>query len=295
MKDSAIDARKIRLRSNVGVIRPPAIAALHKSAGTGTRATVPCRAAPVRIAGLFGHNPHQNHILAALPDTEFEQLSSHLELAAMPLGGICAEEPNGMQHAYFPTSSVVSLLLVTVDGASAETALIGSEGVVGLSYGLESKETSCRAVVKCAGFGFRMRATVLKEEFDRGGALQDYLLRFSQALMHQTAQNAICYRHHSVMQQLCRWLLQCIDRQPSQELHMTQELIANLLGVRRESVAEAAGRLLQAGLISYSRGHITILDRCGLEQRACECYAAVAEEYAALLPRTVPLCGLPHR
>ncbi|MBI1891698.1 MAG: Crp/Fnr family transcriptional regulator [Burkholderiales bacterium] len=268
-------------------MKPSALAALHKDTfAPGVAAVSP----PVRIAGLFGHNPHQNHILAALPYVEYERLSPHLELAFMPMDGIFSDGLGG-GYAYFPTSSVVSLLRDTAEGATVETAVVGSEGLVGLGHCMGGGENLSRAVVKCAGFGFRLRASVLKEEFDQGGALQEYLLRFVQALLTQTAQSAVCYRHHSVFQQLCRWLLQCIDRQPVNELNMTQELIANMLGVRRESVAEAAGRLQELGWISYSRGRITVADRDGLEQEVCECYENVRRQYAGLLPTPVEIAG----
>jgi CRP-like cAMP-binding protein len=242
---------------------------------------------PVRIAGLYGHNPHQNHILAALPFADYERFSSHLELISMPFGLTLCEAGCAIQHVYFPTSSIVSMLHDTKDGASAETAVIGNEGVVGIARCMGGECMSCRAVVKSAGYGFRLRASVLQSEFDRGGALQNHLLRYTQALLTQLSQTAVCNRHHSVAQQLCRWLLLCIDRLPSNELSMTQELIANMLGVRRESVAEAASKLQDENLIHYRRGHITILDRFGLERRVCECYANVKREYDRLLPTKV--------
>lgn len=239
---------------------------------------------PVRIAGLYGHNPQQNHILAALPDTDYERLSPFLELASMPLGMVVAEAGATMPYVYFPTSSIVSILHDTRDGASAETAVIGHEGLVGVAQWMGGGAMSSRVVVTSAGYGFRLSAAQLKEEFDRGGALQKHLLRFTQALLTQMSQSAVCNRHHSVAQQLCRWLLLRLDRLPSNELIMTQELIGNMLGVRRESVAEAAGRLQDESLIHYSRGHITILDRQGLENKVCECYADLKSEYERLLP-----------
>lgn len=241
-------------------------------------------ARPVRIAGLYGHNPRQNQILKALPETEYEALALHLELDSMPLGMVVTEARKNIQHVYFPTSSIVSILHETRDGASVETALIGNEGVVGVAQWMGGGALSSRAVVTSAGYGFRLSAAVLQEEFDRGKALQKQLLRFTQALLTQMSQTAVCNRHHSVAQQLCHWLLLRLDRLPSNELNMTQELIASMLGVRRESVAEAAGRLQEEDLIQYSRGHITILDRDGLESRVCECYAEVKHEYARLLP-----------
>ncbi|WP_233556190.1 Crp/Fnr family transcriptional regulator [Noviherbaspirillum sedimenti] len=239
---------------------------------------------PVRIAGLYGHNPQQNQILAALPEAGYERLAPHLELVSMSLGMVVTEAGASMQHVYFPTSSIVSILHDTRDGASAETALIGNEGLVGVAQWMGGGAMSSRAVVTSAGYGFRLGAALLQEEFDRGDALQKHLLRFTQALLTQMSQTAVCNRHHSVAQQLCHWLLLRLDRLPSNELSMTQELIANMLGVRRESVAEAAGRLQDEALIHYSRGHIIVLDRSGLESRVCECYADVKREYARLLP-----------
>ncbi len=242
---------------------------------------------PVRIAGLYGHNPQQNHILAALPTPDYDRLMLDLELVSMPLGMAVHDAGAIMQHVYFPTSSIVSILHDTREGASAETAVIGNEGLVGVTQCMGGGAMPNRAVVKSAGYGFRLKTAILKEEFDRGGAVQNHLLRFTQALLTQMSQTAVCNRHHSVAQQLCRWLLLSLDRLPSNELSMTQELIANMLGVRRESVAEAAGRLQEEKLIHYSRGHITILNRAGLEHRVCECYVDVKREYARLLPTKV--------
>ncbi len=242
---------------------------------------------PIRIAGLYGHNPQQNHILAALPAADYDRLAAHLELVSMPLGMAVYEAGITMQYVYFPTSSIVSILHDTREGASAETAVIGNEGLVGVTQCMGGGAMANRAMVKSAGYGFRLKAALLKEEFDRGGVLQQQLLRFTQALLTQMSQTAVCNRHHSVAQQLCRWLLLSLDRLPSNELSMTQELIANMLGVRRESVADAAGKLQEEKMIHYSRGHITILNRFGLEQRVCECYADVTREYARLLPTKV--------
>jgi CRP-like cAMP-binding protein len=250
---------------------------------------------PVRIAGLYGHNPQQNHILAALPDADYEKLSPFLELASMPLGMVVAEAGASMPYVYFPTSSIVSILHDTRDGASAETAVIGHEGLVGVAQWMGGGAMSSRAVVTSAGYGFRLSATLLMEEFDRGGALQKHLLRFTQALLTQMSQAAVCNRHHSVAQQLCRWLLLRLDRLPSNELIMTQELIGNMLGVRRESVAEAAGKLQDENLIHYSRGHITILNRQGLENRVCECYADLKTEYERLLPTKMDTVVQPQK
>lgn len=239
--------------------------------------------APVRIAGLYGHNPRQNHLLAALPEADYERLQPQLELVSMRLGMVVCECGSQMRHVYFPTSSIVSLLHHTKNGASAETAVIGNEGMVGVTLFMGGGSTSTRVVVNNAGYGFRLPKNILTEEFARGGALQQLLLRYTQALIAQMSQTAVCNRHHSVIQQLCRWLLLSLDRQLSSELSMTQESIAGMLGVRRESIAAAAGKLQEDGLIHYSRGHITVIDREGLEARVCECYAGVKEEYDRLL------------
>jgi CRP-like cAMP-binding protein len=203
----------------------------------------------------------------------------------MTLGYVLYESGVQMGHVYFPTDSIVSLLSVTRNGASAETAVVGHEGIIGISLFMGGETTPSRAVVQSAGHAYRLTGQRLKQEFNRSGNLQHLLLRYTQALLTQMAQTAVCNRHHSLDQQLCRWLLLSIDRLPSNELFMTQELIANMLGVRREGVTEAAGRLQQAGLIAYHRGHITVLDRPGLEARTCECYAVVKKEYDRLLPR----------
>jgi CRP-like cAMP-binding protein len=243
----------------------------------------------VRIAGLYGHNPKQNRLLAELPDEDYERLLPDLELVSMQFGATVVETGIQMQYVYFPTSSIVSMLYDTKDGASAETAVIGNEGVIGVTMFMGGGTSLNRTVVKSAGYGFRLKASILREEFDRGGALQQILLRYTQALLAQMSQTAVCNRHHTVAQQLCRWLLLSLDRLPTNELSMTQELIANMLGVRRESVAEAAGKLQDEGLIHYSRGHITVLDRAGLEERVCECYHGVKQEYIRLFPRAVKL------
>jgi CRP-like cAMP-binding protein len=229
-------------------------------------------------------SPNQNHLLAALPTAEFERLAKHLELVAMPLGQILYEPGGQMQHAYFPTTAIVSLHYVTESGASAETAGVGNEGVVGISLFMGGGTTPSSAVVQTAGHGYRLERGKLMEEFNRGGLMHRLLLRYTQALITQMAQTAVCNRHHSVDQQLCRWLLLSLDRLASNELSMTQELIANMLGVRREGVTEAAGKLQDAGLISYRRGRITVLDRPGLEARSCECYEVVKKELDRLLP-----------
>ena len=228
-------------------------------------------------------SPNQNHLLAALPTDEFEPLAAQLELVPMPLGQMLYEPGSQLQHAYFPTSCIVSLHYVTESGASAETAGVGSEGVVGVSLFMGGDTTSSSAVVQTAGHAYRLERHKLLQEFNRAGLLQRLLLRYTQALLTQMAQTAVCNRHHTLEQQLCRWLLLTLDRLPTNELIMTQELVASMLGVRREGVTEAAGKLQRAGCISYRRGHIAVLDRSGLETRACECYAVVKKEMSRLL------------
>lgn len=228
-------------------------------------------------------SPNQNHLLAALPAADFDPLSKHLELVPMPLGQMLYEPGMQLRHAYFPTTSIVSLHYVTESGASAETAGVGNEGVVGISLFMGGDTTSSSAVVQTAGHAYRLDRHLLMEEFNRGGLMQRLLLRYTQALMTQMAQSAACNRHHSVEQQLCRWLLLTLDRVGPQELVMTQELVASMLGVRRESVTEAAGNLQNAGYIRYRRGHIGVVDRVGLETRSCECYAVVKKELKRLL------------
>ena len=229
-------------------------------------------------------DPRQNRLLAALPDAEWARLLPHLEIVDLPLGKVLYEPGDRLAHVYFPTTSIVSLLYVMEDGASAEIAVVGHEGVVGISLFMGGNSTPSRAVVQSAGQGFRLKANLLMEEFDRAGQVLHLLLRYTQALITQMSQTAVCNRHHSLDQQLCRWLLLSLDRLQSNELAMTQELIANMLGVRREGVTEAAGHLHHAGLIRYQRGHITVLDRPALERRTCECYAVVKNEYDRLLP-----------
>ncbi len=236
------------------------------------------------------HFPKQNHILAALPAEDYARLLPDLELIPMPLGWAVYESGGHLGYLYFPTTSIVSLLYVMESGASAEIAVAGNEGMVGISLFMGGGSTPSRAVVQSAGNGYRLKASVLKKEFAMGAHLQHLALRFTQALITQMAQTAVCNRHHTLDQQLCRWLLLSIDRLPANELHMTQELIANMLGVRREGVTEAAGHLQDDGLIYYRRGHITIIDRRGLEKRVCECYAVVKKEYDRLLPYEVMLC-----
>ncbi|OGA23067.1 MAG: Crp/Fnr family transcriptional regulator [Betaproteobacteria bacterium RIFCSPLOWO2_02_FULL_67_19] len=235
------------------------------------------------------HRPNQNHLLGALQAVELERLSPHLELVPMPLGDILYEPGSQMQHAYFPTTSIVSLHYVMESGASAETAGVGNEGVVGISLFMGGDTTPSSAVVQTAGHAYRLPGRRLKQEFLRGGAMQHLLLRYTQALITQMIQTAACNRHHSVEQQLCRWLLLTLDRIPSGELVMTQELIASMLGVRREGITEAAGKLQHAGMIRYRRGHISVLERAGLETRVCECYAVVRKELGRLLSDVRPL------
>jgi CRP-like cAMP-binding protein len=230
------------------------------------------------------HSPKQNHLLAALPATEFERLSPHLELVPMPLGEILYEPGGQLRHVYFPTTSIVSLLYVFADGASAESAVVGNDGILGISLFMGGETTPSQAVVQSAGYGYRLEAQLLKQEFHRPkSVLHLLLLRYTQALITQMTQTAVCNRHHSVEQQLCRWLLLSLDRLSSNELTMTQELIANMLGVRREGVTAAAGSLQRAGLIRYGRGHIEVLDRARLEREVCECYAVVKKEVDRLL------------
>jgi CRP-like cAMP-binding protein len=229
------------------------------------------------------HSPNQNHLLGALPPPDFERLAPHLNLVPLPLGEILYEPGQQLQHAYFPTTAIVSLHYVMESGASAETAGVGNEGVVGIALFMGGDTTPSSAVVKTAGHAYRLERRLLKEEFARAGLLQRLLLRYTQALITQMTQTAACNRHHSVEQQLCRWLLSTLDRVPSHELVITQELVASMLGVRREGITEAAGRLQSAGLIRYRRGHISVLNRIGLEACACECYAVVKTELARLL------------
>ena len=229
------------------------------------------------------HSPQQNHLLTALPAAEFDRLAPELELVPMPLGEVLYESGQQLQHVYFPTTSIVSLLYVMEDGASAEIAIVGNEGILGISLFMGGETTPSRAVVQSAGHGYRLKAHLLKQEFQRAGPVMELLLRYTQALITQMAQTAVCNRHHSIEQQLCRWLLLSLDRLSTFELTMTQELIANMLGVRREGVTEAAGKLQRAGIIRYSRGRITVLDRERLEQDVCECYAVVKKEFDRLL------------
>jgi CRP-like cAMP-binding protein len=229
------------------------------------------------------HDPNQNHLLAALLDVEFERLAPHLELIPMRLGDVLSDSGAPLHYAYFPTTAIVSLHYLLENGSSSEVAGVGNEGMVGVALLMGGHTTTNRAIVQTGGHGYRLKAQVLLEEFERGGPALRLLLRYTQALMTQLAQTAVCNRHHSIEQQLCRWLLLTLDRRPSSELRMTQELIAGMLGVRREGVTEAAGRLQTQGYIRYQRGHISVLDRAGLELGVCECYDVVRKEFARLL------------
>jgi CRP-like cAMP-binding protein len=233
-------------------------------------------------------SPRQNHLLAALPPSEFARIEPHLELVTMSLGDVLYESGGQLKHVYFPTDSIVSLLYVMEDGASAEIAVVGNEGILGISLFMGGETTPSRAVVQSKGFSYRMPAQHLKLEFNRAGPMMHLLLRYTQALITQMSQTAVCNRHHSVDQQLCRWLLLSLDRLDAEELTMTQELIANMLGVRREGVTEAAGKLRDFGIIQYSRGHIKVLDRPRLERHVCECYAVVKKEFDRLLSDIPP-------
>jgi CRP-like cAMP-binding protein len=229
--------------------------------------------------------PRNNLLLAALPDEEWQRWLPQLEEVVMPLGQVLYESGAALSHVYFPTTAIVSLLYVMENGASAEIAVVGNEGIVGISLFMGGETTSSRAVVQSAGNGLRLKAQMVKNEFNRAGPVLHLLLRYTQALITQMAQTAVCNRHHSLDQQLCRWLLLSLDRLQDNELVMTQELIANMLGVRREGVTEGALKLQQGGLIRYARGRISVLDRPGLEKRTCECYAVVKKEYDRLLPK----------
>src|ERR1700736_5398730 len=229
-------------------------------------------------------NVNLNRLLAALPDAERARWLPQLEPVDMPLGQVLYESGSKLTHVYFPTTAIISLLYVMANGASAEIAVVGNEGIVGISLFMGGESTSSRAVVQSAGLGFRLKAQTMKDEFNRAGAVLHLLLRYTQALITQMSQTAVCNRHHSLDQQLCRWLLLSLDRLEGNQLVMTQELIANMLGVRREGVTEGALKLQHAGLIQYARGRITVLDRAALEERSCECYAVVKKEYDRLLP-----------
>jgi CRP-like cAMP-binding protein len=229
-------------------------------------------------------SPHLNHLLDALPTSDYERIACHLELIPMPLGEVLYESGAHLRYVYFPITCIISLLYVMEDGASAEIAVVGNEGMLGISLFMGGDTTPSRAIVQSAGEGYRLKAELLKAEFGRFGPTMHLLLRYTQALITQMSQTAVCNRHHSVEQQLCRWLLLSLDRLGSNQLSMTQELIANMLGVRREGVTKNAGKLQDAGLIKYHRGRITVLDRPGLEARCCECYQVVRNEFDRLLP-----------
>jgi CRP-like cAMP-binding protein len=228
--------------------------------------------------------PAQNHLLGQLPHAEQQRWFPQLELVDMPLGEVMYEAGATLSHVYFPTTSIVSLLYVMENGASGEIAVVGNEGLVGISLFMGGGSTPSRGVVQSAGKGYRLKSQLMTKEFEKAGPVLHLLLRYTQALITQMSQTAVCNRHHSLDQQLCRWLLLSLDRLQGNELVMTQELIANMLGVRREGVTEGALKLQKAGLIQYARGHITVLDRKGLEKRSCECYAVVKKEYDRLLP-----------
>jgi CRP-like cAMP-binding protein len=231
--------------------------------------------------------PRTNHLLAAVPESEFQRMLPLLEWVDLPLGQVLYESGRTLSHVVFPCNAIISLLYVMENGASAEIAVVGNEGLVGISIFMGGGSTPSRAVVQSAGHGWRMRAQAVRDEFNQSGPVMHVLLRYTQALITQMAQTAVCNRHHSLDQQLCRWLLLSLDRLEGNELVMTQELIANMLGVRREGVTDSALKLQKLGLIRYARGHITVLDRPALEQRTCECYAVVKKEYDRLLPDVI--------
>jgi CRP-like cAMP-binding protein len=237
------------------------------------------------------HNPHKNHLLDALPVIEYERLFPHLELVPMPLGEVLCESGDKLRYAYFPTTCIISLLYIMENGASAEIAVIGNDGMISVTLFMDGGTIPNRIVAVSAGYAYRLRRRLFMQEFNRYEMLHRLLLRYTQALITQMAQTAVCNRYHSVDQQLCHWLLISLDRLPGNELTMTQELISHMLGVRREGITEAAGKLQRAGLIHYNRGHITILDRTGLEERVCECYQVVKMETYRLLPY---LSEVPH-
>jgi len=229
-------------------------------------------------------NPQQNHLLAAMPAEVMERLGPHLVLVTLSLGEVLYESGDTLRHVYFPLDAIVSLLYVMESGASAEISVVGNEGILGVAVFMGGESTTSRAIVQSAGHAYRLPGQLLKDEFNRHGRMLHLALRYTQSLITQMAQTAVCNRHHSIDQQLCRWLLLSLDRLPSNQLTMTQELIANMLGVRREGVTDAAGKLQKLGVIEYSRGHITVLDRARLEQLSCECYAVVKRETDRLLP-----------
>ncbi len=243
----------------------------------------PSSVRPVQAA-VSSPEARLNRLLAALPDADLQRWLPGLERVDLPLGRVLYESGKHESHVYFPTTAIVSLLYVMVNGDSAEIAVVGNEGIVGISLFMGGNSTPSRAIVQSGGQGFRLSALRMKQEFDQSGPVMHLLLRYTQALITQMAQTAVCNRHHTLDEQLCRWLLLSLDRLPGNELVMTQGLIANMLGVRREGVTEAALKVQKAGLITYTRGHITVIDRAGLERRSCECYAVVKNEYDRLLP-----------
>lgn len=229
------------------------------------------------------YSQRQNHLLAALPPAEYKRLSAHLDLIHLPQGKVLSEPGVALNYVYFPTTAIISLLHVVEDGGSAETAVIGNEGMLGISLFMGAATTPSQAMVQSSGYACRLNKQIIKQEFDNSPPLRQVLLRYTQALITHMAQTAVCNRHHSVDQQLCRWLLLNLDRSPANVLAMTHESIANKLGVRREGITDAAGKLRSAGIISYNRGHITVLDRARLETRSCECYSVVKDEFDRLL------------
>jgi CRP-like cAMP-binding protein len=231
----------------------------------------------------------QNDLFKSIPALEWERLLPHIETSVLPLGKVLYEPNMKMSHVYFPSTAIVSLLYALENGSSAEIAVVGHEGLVGISIFMGGESTSSRAVVQSAGLGYKIKSSIILEEFNHAGPLMHLLLRYTQALITQMTQTAVCNRHHTLDEQFCRWLLLSLDRLPSNELIMTQELIANMLGVRREGVTEAALKVQKAGLIKYARGHISILDRAGLEHRTCECYQVVKSEYDRLLPNKLAI------
>jgi CRP-like cAMP-binding protein len=239
------------------------------------------------------HYPQQNHLLAALPQEEYARLRPHLELVPLPLGHVVGQSGGKQHYVYFPTTAIASRLSVMENGETTEITMIGNEGIIGIALFMGGESPAIRTVVQSAGFAYRLKVLLLNEEFARCDALQQLLLRYTQALLTQIAQTAVCNRHHALDQQLCRWLLHTLDRSESLDLVLTQEQIANMLGVRREGVTEAAGNLRRAGLIECHRGHITVIDRAGLEERCCECYAVVKNDFNRLLPGIV--VSQPHR
>ena len=268
------------------IIAAKAIDALKSGALPGVPASSGAEEPATRISGLFGHNPLQNHVLATLHPTEFSRIAPHLELVNLQCDATVCQADEKMTHLYFPTNCILSLLHETEDGNSAETAVIGHEGVAGVALFMGGERSMGRIAVKCGGYAFRLKASALLEEFSRGGALQRCLLRYTHGLISQMSQTAVCNRHHGVMQQLCRWLLLTLDRLPDNKIGATQNFIALSVGVRRESIAEAAKKLQRDGVIDYSRGQITIQDRAALERDACECYRELRVEYDRFLAYT---------